>query len=111
MNSKLTKRFVQGLENIKSSLSKKRGVKSEGAVNQRIGRLRQKYPSISKLYTIELNMEQANIYSALKFKQTNPKMKKSSSPSQINSTKCNSLRIRYMGDGRWQVGLRLIFLL
>jgi len=38
MSSKLTKRFVQELENIKASLSKKRGVKTESAVNQRIGR-------------------------------------------------------------------------
>ena len=53
MSDKLTKRFVQGLDNIKSSLSKKKGVKQEGAVNRRIGRLHQKYPSISKLYTIE----------------------------------------------------------
>ena len=56
MSSKLTKRFVDELENIKSSLSRKKGVKEEGAVNQRIGRLRQKYPSISKLYKIELKV-------------------------------------------------------
>ena len=37
MSNKLTKRFVQELENIKASLLKKRGVKQKGAVNQRIG--------------------------------------------------------------------------
>jgi hypothetical protein len=57
MSSKLTKRFVEELENIKSSLSKKRGIKEEGEVNQRIGRLRQKYPSVSKLYTIKLKVD------------------------------------------------------
>ena len=57
MNSKLTKRFLQELENIRSSLSKKRGTKGESAVNQRIGRLRQKYSSISKLYNIELKVD------------------------------------------------------
>jgi len=57
MSSKLTKRFIQELENIKSSLSKKRGIKKEDAVNQRIGRLKQKYPSISKLYKIELKVD------------------------------------------------------
>jgi hypothetical protein len=57
MNSKLSKRFVQELENIKSSLSKKRGTKTEGAVNQRIGRIKQKYPSISKLYKIDLKVD------------------------------------------------------
>jgi transposase len=58
MSSKLTKRFIDELENIKSSLSKKRGIKEEGAVNQRIGRVRQKYPSISKLYKIELKVDE-----------------------------------------------------
>jgi transposase len=58
MSSKLTKRFVWELENIRSSLSKKRGTKAEGAVNQRIGRLKQKYPSINKLYKIELKVDE-----------------------------------------------------
>jgi hypothetical protein len=57
MNSKLTKRFVQELENIRSSLSKKRGIKEEGAVNRRTGRLMQKYPSVSNLYKIELKID------------------------------------------------------
>ena len=61
MSQKLNSRFVQGLESIKASLSKKRGIKQEGAVNQRIGRLRQKYPSISKLYTIELKTDENKI--------------------------------------------------
>jgi hypothetical protein len=58
MNNKLTKRFVSELEHIKSSLSKRRGVKEEGAVNQRIGRLKQKYPSIGKQYHIELRTDE-----------------------------------------------------
>jgi len=57
MSHKLTKRFVSEIEKIKSSLSKKRGIKTENAVNQRIGRLKQKYPSISKLYKIELKVD------------------------------------------------------
>jgi transposase len=70
MNGKLTKRFVQDIENIKSSLSKKRGVKEEGAVNQRIGRLRQKYPSISKLYTIELKVDENKTVTEIIYQQT-----------------------------------------
>jgi len=58
MSDKLTERFVEGLESIKSSLSKKRGIKQEDQVNQRIGRLKQKYPSISKLYKIELKTDE-----------------------------------------------------
>jgi hypothetical protein len=72
MSDKLTKRFVGELENIKSSLSKKRGVKQEGAVNQRIGRLRQKYPSISKLYTIELKVDEHKTVTDILYQQTKP---------------------------------------
>ena len=72
MSSKLKKRFVQDIENIKSSLSKKRGVKEEGAVNQRIGRLRQKYPSISKLYTIELKVDENKNVTDILYEQSKP---------------------------------------
>jgi len=72
MSSKLTKRFVAELENIKASLSKKRGVKEEAAVNQRIGRLRQKYPSISKLYTIELKVGENKTVTDIIYEQTKP---------------------------------------
>jgi transposase len=70
MSSKLTGRFVQELENIKSSLSKKRGTKQEGAVNQRIGRLKQKYPSISKLYEIELKVDQNKTVTDIIYEQS-----------------------------------------
>jgi transposase len=69
MSSKLTKHFVEELENIKSSLSKKRGIKEEGAVNRRIGRLMQKYPSISKLYTIELKVDETKTVTDILYEQ------------------------------------------
>ena len=72
MNDKLTKRFVEGLENIKSSLSKKRGIKQEGQVNQRIGRLKQKYPSISKLYKIELKVDENKTVVDIIYEQSKP---------------------------------------
>ena len=58
MNDKLTTRFEAELKNVKSSLSKARGVKEEGAVKRRIGRLQQKYPLISKRYTIALKADE-----------------------------------------------------
>ena len=70
MSSKMTERFVQAIENIKSSLTKKRGVKQDGAVNQRIGRLRQKYPSISKLYSIEVKTDENKIVSDIVYEQS-----------------------------------------
>ena len=70
MSNKLTKRFVDDLEKIKSSLSKKRGIKNEDAVNQRIGRLRQKYPSICKLYRIELKGDDNKMVTDIIYEQT-----------------------------------------
>jgi transposase len=63
---------MQELENIKSSLPKKRGIKEEGAVNQRIGRLRQKYPSISKLYTIEMKVDENKTVTDIIYVQSKP---------------------------------------
>jgi len=72
MSDKLTDRFVEGLENIKSSLSKKRGIKEEGRVNQRIGRLKQKYPSIGKLYKIEVKANENKTVVDIVYEQSKP---------------------------------------
>ena len=72
MCSKLTGRFVTELENIKSSLSKKRGIKKESQVNQRIGRLKQKYPSICKLYKIELKTDENKTVVDIIYEQSKP---------------------------------------
>jgi transposase len=72
MSSKLTKRFIEGVENIKSSLSKKRGIKEEGKVNQRIGRLKQKYPSIGKLYKIEVKVDENKDVVDIIYEQSKP---------------------------------------
>lgn len=64
-------RFEQGyvvqLELIKQGLFKPRGIKKSGKVQQRIGRAKQKYPSIHHLYNITLDIDTAtqtvrNIY-------------------------------------------------
>ena len=70
MSDKLTTRFEQELENIKSSLSKKRGVKEESAVNRRIGRLQQKYPSISKRYAIALKADETGRVNELTYERS-----------------------------------------
>lgn len=54
MKEQFTKRFEDELEKIKASLSKKQGVKKTNKVNERIGRAKQKYPSISSHYQITL---------------------------------------------------------
>jgi hypothetical protein len=52
MNELFRSRFEAGLQKIDDSLTKKGGVKQEDKVNQRIGRLKQKYPSIQRYFDI-----------------------------------------------------------
>ena len=47
--------FEDGLECISGSLTKKSGVKAYDKVCERIGRLKQKYPSVHKRYKIEID--------------------------------------------------------
>jgi len=53
MNEQFRSRFEAGLQKIANSLNKKGGVKQEDKVHQRIGRLKQKYPSIQRYFNIE----------------------------------------------------------
>lgn len=54
MKSKFEKRFIEEISKIEASLTKKHGVKKADKVNQRIGRVIQKYPSAAKFYDIEI---------------------------------------------------------
>lgn len=53
-------RYEEALENIRSSIHKKSGVKKVGKVNERIGRAKQKYPSIHQYYNISITADEAN---------------------------------------------------
>lgn len=53
MNRKFKERFEEELEKTKDSLTKKNGTKKYEKVIERIGRAKQKYPSISKYYVID----------------------------------------------------------
>jgi hypothetical protein len=52
MNGLLSQRFEQGIEQINSGVSTKGGTKTVKKVYERIGRLKQKYPSIHQYYDI-----------------------------------------------------------
>lgn len=52
MNRKFKERFEEELQKTKDSLTKKNGTKKYEKVIERIGRAKQKYPSISKYYVI-----------------------------------------------------------
>ncbi len=57
MKTLFQKRFEGGLQTIAESLTKKRGIKDYGKVLQRIGRLRQRFPSVSQFYEITVEHE------------------------------------------------------
>jgi hypothetical protein len=61
MKSQFEKRYEEELTKIKTSLSKKGGVKTVEKVNQRIGRAKQKYPSVLGRYTIKSTHDAQNI--------------------------------------------------
>jgi len=60
IKNKLEQGYEEQLNLIKQSLSKPRGIKKVDKVQQRIGRAKQKYPSIHHLYNITLDIDTAN---------------------------------------------------
>ena len=54
MNGLLSQRFEQGIQNIQEGISRKGGTKKLGKVHERIGRLKQKYPSVHTWYDISV---------------------------------------------------------
>ncbi len=58
MNEQFRSRFEAGLQQIADSLTKKGGVKQEDKVYERIGRVKQKYPSIGRYFDIELEVKE-----------------------------------------------------
>jgi len=59
MNEQFRTRFEAGLQQISDSLTKKGGVKQEDKVYERIGRLKQKYPSIGRYFDIDVQAQKA----------------------------------------------------
>jgi hypothetical protein len=56
MNNRFQEGFEKGLKAIAASLDKKGGIKIEGKVHERVGRLKQKYPSVSRYYEVEYSV-------------------------------------------------------
>ncbi len=59
MNEQFRTRFEAGLQQISDSLTKKGGVKQEDKVYERIGKLKQKYPSIGRYFDIDVQAQKA----------------------------------------------------
>lgn len=56
MNEQFQQRFEEGMQKIANSLTKKGGIKQVDKVHERIGRLKQKFPSIGRYYNIEVEV-------------------------------------------------------
>ncbi len=57
MKTRFQTHFEEGLQGIAGSLSKKRGHKSYGKVMERLGRLKERYPTIAQFYEISVTEE------------------------------------------------------
>jgi Transposase DDE domain len=82
IKNRLEQGYEEQLNLIKQSLSKPRGIKKADKVQQRIGRAKQKYPSVHHLYNITLDIDTAtktvkNLYwqkDEVKAREANEKM-------------------------------------
>jgi len=81
MNKSFKKRFEEGMQKIKDSLTKKGGIKQEDKVHERIGRLKEKYPSISRHFEIKVEIKEE--------KKTTKTTKKSESKEVISRIATN----------------------
>ena len=55
MNGLLSQRFEKGIQGIKEGIAKEGGTKKLSKVHERIGRLKQKYPSVHNYYNITVS--------------------------------------------------------
>ena len=65
MNGLLSQRFEEGIQSIDEGINKKGGTKKLDKVYERIGRLKQKYPSIHKYYDIIVKDNDKGIVTAI----------------------------------------------
>jgi transposase len=61
MKTSFQKRFEEGLRSISDSLTKKRGHKSYGRVMERLGRLKERYPTIAQFYEVKVHEEKGRV--------------------------------------------------
>jgi len=68
MNGLLSQRFEEGVENIREGILKKGGTKKTEKVYERLGRLKEKYPSVHKYYDIVVTDQGHGIATGIKCK-------------------------------------------
>jgi len=61
MKASFQKHFEEGLQAISDSLSRRRGHKAYGRVMERLGRLKERYPTIAQFYNVEVQEERGRV--------------------------------------------------
>lgn len=69
MRTQFEQRLEERLELLKARLTKKYSVKKTDKINQAIGRLMEKYPSVSKYYDIEVKSNQIGLVTAITYEK------------------------------------------
>jgi hypothetical protein len=67
MYEQFCKRYEDGLKLIVKGITTKGGVKKYDKINQRIGRLAQKYPSVHQLYEIQMVKDEKDVCTSMTF--------------------------------------------
>ncbi|GHV66835.1 transposase [Bacteroidia bacterium] len=67
MHDKFCQRFDEGMRGIEASIHKKGGVKDYGKVCERIGRLKAKYPSGNRAYSIDIKKDTKEICTQIRW--------------------------------------------
>lgn len=67
MKSQFESRFEEELSKIKAAVDKKFGTKKADKIHQRIGRAKEKYPSVSKYYVIDIETNDKGIVTQIKW--------------------------------------------
>ncbi|URA11314.1 hypothetical protein [Thermospira aquatica] len=68
MEEELSKRYEEGLESIKRGIERKGGIKRIEKVYERLGRLKERYPSVNRLYEVKIK-EKDGIATEIKWKR------------------------------------------
>ena len=61
MKASFQKHFEEGLRAVSNSLAKKQGHKSYGRVMERLGRLKERYPTIAQFYDVQVHQERGRV--------------------------------------------------